>query len=1654
MNRLFAYRNNAVKLATTFAIIGTGCWLNSSLLLGAPTISYVQGNYATPQTPQSIVKVTYTAAQKAGDLNVVVVGWNDSTATVTAVTDHSGNVYARAVGPTVINGVLSQSIYYSKNIAVAAAGANIVTVTFSAAAVYADIRVLEYIGADLSNPVDVTAANSGNSATSSSGATTTNNATDLIFGANIVATTTRGSGSGFTTRLLTSPDGDIAEDEIVTETGSYSATAPLGSGQWIMQMVAFRTPSGTPPTLSSVSPNSGLMAGGAAVTITGTNFAAGATVTFGGTAATNVVVVNSTTITTTTPAGAGVVTVTVTNPGGLSGSLAGAFTYIAPPTVSGITPNSGSIAGVTAVTITGANFAAGATVTFGSAAATNVVVSNSTTITAMTPAGNAGAVTVTVTNSSGLSGSLVSGFTYLAPPTVSSVSPNSGSTGGGTAVTITGANFAAGATVTFGSAAATSVVVVNNTTITARTPAGSAGAVMVTVTVTGQTGSLTNGFTYVVVPTVTSLSPNNGPTAGGTAVTITGTNFGAGATVTFGGAAATNAVVVNSMTITAMTPAGSAGAVTVTVTVNSQSGSLTNGFTYIGPPTVTSINPNTGSTAGGTSVTITGTNFAAGATVTFGGSAATNVVVVNSTTITATTPSGNTGAVTVMVTNPGSQSGSLANGFTYTTVPTVTSVSPNNGPAAGGTAVTIAGTNFGSGATVTFGTTAATNVAIVNSTTITATTPAGNPGAVTVTVTVNSQSGSLTNGFTYNGTATITYVQSNYATPQTAQTTVNVTFTGAQSAGGLNVVVVGWNDATAVVKTVTDNSGNTYTLAVGPTVAGSLSQSIYYAKNIVAAPAGANIVTVTFSAAAQYPDIRVLEYSGADLVNPVDVSAANIGSSTTSSSGSATTTTPTDLIFGANIVSTLTTGPGSGFTSRLISSPDGDIAEDRMVTATGSYSATAALDSGTWIMQMVAFRTPSLGNTPVVSLSSASINFGNEQTGITSSPQPVILTNIGSAQLSIGSIAISGGNSGDFAQINNCGPTLAANANCTINLTFTPGNIGALTSSVVLTDNAPGSQQTIALSGTGTGFTITPRTSVLTFTGTQQFTASSGSATWSVDGVVGGSASLGTISTSGLYTPPSAVGTHTITGTSSSQSASSTVYITNNPGTFTHHNDNLRTGQSLTETVLTPGNVNQTQFGKLYSYSLDGIAFASPLYVANVSIPGKGTHNVVYVATEHDSVYAFDADGLSGSTPLWHLSFLSSGVTTVPCGDTGECGDIPTEIGVTGTPVIDPSSGTIYVVAKSKEGSSTYVQRLHALDITTGAEKFGGPVVIQATAPGTGDGSSTVTFNSLRENQRTGLLLSNGIVYFGFGSHGDQSPWYGWILGYNATTLQQVLAYNASPDSQGAGVWQSGGGLATDASGNIFFSTGNGDFNANSGGNDYGDSVVKLSPSGSVVDYFTPYNEATLSSTNVELGSAGPVLLVDQSSGPYPHLLITAGKNGTIYVVNRDNMGHFNPSNDSQIVQSLVNALPNSDQDHGNYSSPAYFNGYVYFGAIGDNLRAFQLTNGLLSSTPSSSSAEVYQVRGASYAISANGNSNAILWAIQNNGADPNDDTGVPGILYAYNANNLSNELYNSSQSGSRDTLDAAAKFSIPLVVNGKVFVAGQTRLTAFGLLP
>lgn len=485
-----------------------------------------------------------------------------------------------------------------------------------------------------------------------------------------------------------------------------------------------------------------------------------------------------------------------------------------------------------------------------------------------------------------------------------------------------------------------------------------------------------------------------------------------------------------------------------------------------------------------------------------------------------------------------------------------------------------------------------------------------------------------------------------------------------------------------------------------------------------------------------------------------------------------------------------------------------------------------------------------------------------------------------------------------------------------------------------------------------------------------------------------------------------------------------------------------RTGVSGNEPYLNPSNVNVKLFGKLYGFSVDGFIVGQPLYVPSVSISGT-VHNVVYVATQHDSVYAFDADH-NNPTPLWHVNFLnpSAGVTSVPISAQG-CPAVTQfqEIGIMGTPTIDSTTNTLYVSAKTQEVSgstTTYVHRVHALDLGSGQEKFNGPVVVSGTFPSS---SGHVTFNSLNEVQRPGLLLANGNIYVAFGSNGCDKQARGWLFAYNASNLsQQVGVLSTEPNqSYGASIWMSGSGLAADGDGNVYFSTANGLFDAYTGGSDYGDAVVKLSSTdaSAVGDYFAPSDQGTLYSDDLDLGSGGVVLLPDQA-GSVAHELVTVGKEGTIYVLNRDSLGQYNSSGDFQIVQELPAAIGEMQ------GSGVYWNNMMYFASKSDSIKAFSLSNGLLSSTPTMQS-KVVQPQG-SPTISANGNWNGLLWLIR-------AQSGGNGMLSAFNAYSLA-ELYNTAQSPTRDAVGTVPHFATPMVANGRVYVGGQTQLVVYGLFP
>ncbi|HTH53587.1 MAG TPA: hypothetical protein VL495_06530 [Edaphobacter sp.] len=494
--------------------------------------------------------------------------------------------------------------------------------------------------------------------------------------------------------------------------------------------------------------------------------------------------------------------------------------------------------------------------------------------------------------------------------------------------------------------------------------------------------------------------------------------------------------------------------------------------------------------------------------------------------------------------------------------------------------------------------------------------------------------------------------------------------------------------------------------------------------------------------------------------------------------------------------------------------------------------------------------------------------------------------------------------------------------------------------------------------------------------------------------------------------------------------------------------DNARTGAYLNEKTLTPQNVNQQKFGKLFTLKVDGDIYAQPLYVANLPIPGKGTHDVVFIATEHNSVYAFDAYG-KPSTPLWHVSFVNKDVTTVPVTDVS-CPFMQPEVGITSTPVIDTKSGTLYVLARTKKEDAPsrerYQQHLHALAITSGAEKFGGPVEIKASVHGSGDGAKidSLAFDPLRENPRAALLLSNGSVYLTWGSSCDVGPYHGWVMAYNANTLKQKAVFNTSPDADDSGIWASDTGPASDKEGNIFVATGNGRFDVATGGRDYGDTLLKLhlrGPNLEPIDYFTPFNASELDAKDHDLGSGGPMLLPDQS-GPHPHLAMIGGKGPMIYVVDRDRLGHFHQGSNSHAVQTI----PTS---HGIYGSMAYWNHNVFVLSDHDSLRDFQVKDGKFIFKAASSFK--LEDHAATPTVTSNGDKNGIVWVMSSKGWDSPDRRAV---LYAADASDVSHLLYASNQNAARDSAGYALRFNIPTIMNGHVYVATKGEVDVYGLFP
>jgi hypothetical protein len=539
-------------------------------------------------------------------------------------------------------------------------------------------------------------------------------------------------------------------------------------------------------------------------------------------------------------------------------------------------------------------------------------------------------------------------------------------------------------------------------------------------------------------------------------------------------------------------------------------------------------------------------------------------------------------------------------------------------------------------------------------------------------------------------------------------------------------------------------------------------------------------------------------------------------------------------------------------------------------------------------------------------------------------------------------------------------------------------------------------------------------------------------------------------------------------GVTNSLPVNLTVLPIPNPSTqnvLTYHNDNTRQGANTNEVLLTTANVNTATFGRLIQYPTDGYIYAQPLYVSGLVIPGKGTHNAVIVATENDTVYAFDADSDAGTNGgvLWSTNLgLAVSSYNDEFGNRYQgtyYGDIVPVVGITGTPVIDPSSGTLYVDVHTREVGVTtnYFHRIHALNITNGAEQSYSPVAVTNSVPGYGVGSShgVVQFDPRQENQRPGMTLAGGMVYAAYGSYADTEPYHGWVIGFKATNLQTSAnnAFCTTPNAtvaafgvnaaEGA-LWMGGDGLCADASNNLYFLTANGSFSQNTNGGDYADSFLKLSTTNGlgVADYFTPYNQASLSANDTDLGSGGDILLPDSvGSAAHPHLIVGAGKDGTLRLVDRDNMGHFNAANDNQIVQEVPGAIG------GAWSTPAFFNNHIYYQGSGDVMKSFLITNGVIVGAPDSRATTSFNALGGTPSISANGTNNGIVWTLQSDAFG----SGGPAVLHAYNATNLAIELYNSSMNLARDNPGSAIKMTTPTVVNGKVFVGAAYAVSIFG---
>jgi hypothetical protein len=779
--------------------------------------------------------------------------------------------------------------------------------------------------------------------------------------------------------------------------------------------------------------------------------------------------------------------------------------------------------------------------------------------------------------------------------------------------------------------------------------------------------------------------------------------------------------------------------------------------------------------------------------------------------------------------------------------------------------------------------------------------------------------------------------------------------------------------------------------------------------------------------------------------------------------------------------------------------------------ACGTVSPTTSASGGN-----VTYTAPASAPTPpAVTLTATSVSDGTKSASatiaVTAGPAPVIAVTlsqttagvvVGATQNFTATVTNDSANKGVMWTVSGtgcsgaaCGTVAPISSASGVAVTYTapvsvpaPPTVTLTATSVSDSTKSAVATITITTSGNAVSVALTPQLGGLALGQSLNFTATvtndvaAAGVTWSASTGTFGSQT----STTATYVAPNSPGSGiTVTATSvadSTKSATATLGVTDLAGVTTYHNDLSRDGANVQEYALNTTTVATATFGKLFSCTVDGAVYAQPLWVPNVSI-GGGTHNVIVVATQRDWVYVFDADA-SPCTMYWGNQYIPSGETYVNFNDFTTNGvsteDIYPDIGITGTPVIDPSTNTIYVVTKTKNtGTTTAHSRLHALGLATGAEATNSPVEISATVTGNCDGATTVSFNPLMQNQRPGLALLNGMVYVGWGSHGDVGNWHGWLMGFQTANLTAApTVFLTTPNGLtppvggsappcGGGIWMSGGAPAIDENNNLYALTGNGAWDGNT---DFGDSYMRLStPALTRMDYFTPYNQATLDEDDTDVGSSGTAVLIDQTGGPVQHLLVGASKGQVFFVVNRDNMGGFNAGGD-QVVQEFT-LDGHSFSTPGFWNNTAYFFGVNFSGTLAGETFAFDIGSGQFNSTATNHTPSTFGFPGATPSISASSaTSDGIVWAI-NAAAYGTSDSGQalagPTVLHAYDASNVSSELWNSSQaSGGRDTAGNAVKFTVPTIANGKVYIGtrgsdnteggGTTtgELDVYGLLP